>query len=171
VPEVIIRPIEAADVDEVVLMVHELAEHEGMPEQCHLRPEQLREVLFCRRPALFGNVAESDGALGGFNLYFLNFSTWDGVHGIYVEDMYVRPQLRGRGVGRLFYQRLAQLALRHGYSRVECVTLLSNRLGMSVHRALGARTMDDWRVLRWEGAALRGLADAPTGSVPRGSTS
>jgi hypothetical protein len=79
VTEVIIRAVEARDVDAVVAMVHELAAHEDMPEQCHLEPAQLHRALFGERPALYGIVAELDGEVGGFALYFLNFSTWDGV--------------------------------------------------------------------------------------------
>ncbi|HEX4361148.1 MAG TPA: GNAT family N-acetyltransferase [Pseudonocardia sp.] len=156
--EVIIRAVEARDVDAVVAMVHELAAHEEMPEECHLEPPHLHRALFGERPALYGIVAELDGEVGGFALYFLNFSTWDGVHGIYAEDVYIRPALRGRGVARRIWGHLAQLALDQGYTRVECVTLRSNTLGMDVHLALGAEPRDDWRVLRWDGDALRALA-------------
>jgi GNAT superfamily N-acetyltransferase len=158
VSDVIIRPVRPGDVAEVVAMVHELAEHEQLPEHCHLRGEQLHHALFGDRPALYGLVAEQAGAVGGFALYFLNFSTWDGVHGIYAEDVYLRPALRGHGVGRRIWRELARLALRHGYTRVECVTLLSNTLGMRAHLAMGARPMRDWRVLRWDGDALHTLA-------------
>jgi len=162
VSEVIIRAVEARDVDAVVAMVHELAAHEEMLERCHLEPAQLHRALFGERPALFGIVAELAGAeladaVGGFALYFLNFSTWDGVHGIYAEDVYIRPALRGRGVARRLWSHLARLALDNGYTRVDCVTLRSNTLGMDVHLALGAQPMDEWRVLRWDGDALRTL--------------
>jgi len=158
VQEVSIRAVEPGDVADVVAMVYELAAHEEMPEHCRLRPEQLREALFRERPALFGIVAELDGEVGGFALYFLNFSTWNGVHGVYAEDVYVRPSARGKGVGARLWRHLAQLVLDNGYSRLECATLHSNTLGMDVHLALGARPMDDWRVLRWDGDALRTLA-------------
>jgi GNAT superfamily N-acetyltransferase len=158
VTEVIIRAIEARDVEAVVAMVHELAAHEEMPEECHLEPAQLHRALFGERPALFGIVADDAGDVGGFALYFLNFSTWDGVHGIYAEDVYLRPAMRGRGVARKIWGHLAQLALDNGYTRIECVTLRSNTLGMDVHLALGAVPRDDWRVLRWDGEALRSLA-------------
>lgn len=156
--EVIIRAIQARDVDAVVAMVHELAAHEEMPEHCHLEPAQLHRALFGERPALYGIVADDAGEVGGFALYFLNFSTWDGVHGIYAEDVYIRPALRGRGVARKIWGHLARLALDNGYTRVECVTLRSNTLGMEVHLALGAEPRDDWRVLRWDGEALHSLA-------------
>jgi len=143
-----------------------------MPERCHLEPAQLHRALFGERPALFGIVAELAGAeladaVGGFALYFLNFSTWDGVHGIYAEDVYIRPALRGRGVARRLWSHLARLALDNGYTRVECVTLRTNSLGMTVHLALGARPLDDWRMLRWDGAALHALARGETGSGSR----
>jgi GNAT superfamily N-acetyltransferase len=158
VTEVIIRAIEARDVDAVVAMVHELAAHEEMAEECHLEPAQLHRALFGERPALFGVVADDAGEVGGFALYFLNFSTWDGVHGIYAEDVYLRPAMRGRGVARKIWGHLAQLALDNGYTRIECVTLRSNTLGMDAHLALGAQPREDWRVLRWDGEALRSLA-------------
>ncbi|WP_028938142.1 GNAT family N-acetyltransferase [Pseudonocardia spinosispora] len=162
--EVVVRAIEARDVDAVVAMVYELAVHEEMPEHCHLEPEQLHRALFGERPALFGLVAEHDGQVDGYALYFLNFSTWDGVHGIYVEDLYIRPTLRGRGVGRQMWSHLARTAVERGYTRLECVTLHENTLGMDVHLKLGARPLTDWQVLRWDGTALHDLA----GTSPSG---
>ena len=93
-----VRPVRPEDVPAVVAMVHELAEYERAPEQCHLTTEQLHAALFSRAPALFGHVAvDDDDEPVGFALWFLNFSTWAGVHGIYLEDLYVRPAARGTG--------------------------------------------------------------------------
>ncbi len=86
-----VRPVAERDVETVVAMVHELAAYERAPEQCRLTVQQLRSALFGERPALFGHVAEAGGAVVRFALWFLNYSTWDGVHGLHLEDLYVRP--------------------------------------------------------------------------------
>jgi GNAT superfamily N-acetyltransferase len=90
-----IRRAREDDVAAMVELVHELARYEEEPDSCHLTEEQLRTALFGPDPALFGHVAEVDGAVVGLSLWFLNFSTWEGVHGIYLEDLYVRPEHRG----------------------------------------------------------------------------
>src|SRR5262245_1868873 len=97
-----IRPIEPADVPAVVAMVHELAAYERAPDECHLTEAQLAAALFAGSPALFGHVAapRDSGDPVGFSLWFLNFSTWRGTHGIYLEDLFVRPSARGSGAGR-----------------------------------------------------------------------
>ena len=94
-----IRRVEERDVDAVVALVHELADYERAPEHCHLTAAQLRSALFGPAPALFGHVAERAGAVVGCALWFVNFSTWRGVHGIYLEDLYVQPAHRGGGAG------------------------------------------------------------------------
>ena len=101
-------------------MVHELAEYERAAEECHLTEEQLHASLFGDSPALFGHVAaRPDEEPVGFALWFLNYSTWLGVHGIYLEDLYVRPEARGAGLGRDLLAALAQICLDRGYGRLE----------------------------------------------------
>jgi len=96
-----IRPVRPQDVPAVVRMVHELAEFERAPEQCHLTEDLLRAALFAPAPALFGHVGvDATDAAHGFALWFLNYSTWEGTHGIYLEDLYVSPTARGSGLGR-----------------------------------------------------------------------
>ncbi|HEY7812063.1 MAG TPA: GNAT family N-acetyltransferase [Nakamurella sp.] len=154
-----IRPVTAADVTAVVALVHDLARYEKAPQQCHLTDEQLQAALFGPAPALFGLVAEAEpGVVGGFALYFLNFSTWEGVHGIYLEDLYVRPELRGSGLGKALLTRLAQIAVERGYARVEWWVLDWNTPSIDFYRALGAEPMDGWTVFRLTGPALRTAA-------------
>lgn len=154
-----IRPITAADVPAVVGMVFDLAVYEKSPELCHLTDEQLHAALFGPAPALFGLVAESEpGLVGGFALWFLNFSTWEGVHGIYLEDLYVRPELRGSGLGKALLVRLAQIAVERGYARVEWSVLDWNTPSIDFYRSLGADPMEEWTTFRLTGPALRTAA-------------
>ena len=117
--DVEIRQIDRADVPAVVSMVHELAEFERAPEECHLTETQLTAALFAENPALFGHVAVLDGEPVGMTLWFLNFSTWRGVHGVYLEDLYVRPQARGHGLGRALLATLAGVCAERGYERLD----------------------------------------------------
>ena len=109
-----IRAIEERDVGAVVGLVHELAEYERAAEHCLLTADQLRAALFEPAPALFGHVAETDGRVVGCALWFLNFSTWRGVHGVYLEDFYVQPAHRGSGIGRALLARLAAVCVERG---------------------------------------------------------
>jgi GNAT superfamily N-acetyltransferase len=160
---VAIRPVRPEDVPAVVAMVHELAEYERAPEECHLTEEQLHQALFAERPALFGHVATIGGVPQGFSLWFLNFSTWEGVHGIYLEDLYVRPAARGAGAGRALLAALADLCVRRGYPRLEWWVLHWNSTRDFYH-AIGAVHMEEWLPYRLTGPALRQLAaHAPAG--------
>ena len=153
-----IRAIEPGDVADVVRLVHDLALYEKSPELCRLTGEQLHVALFGPAPALFGLVAPDNDGVGGFALYFLNFSTWEGVHGIYLEDLYVRPELRGAGLGKALLSRLARIAVERGYARVEWSVLDWNTPSIDFYRALGAIGMDEWTTFRLTGPALRTVA-------------
>ncbi len=153
-----IRRIEPGDVPAVVAMVHDLAAYERAPEQCQLTTEQLTPALFGPAPALFGHVAElADGTLAGFALWFLNFSTWRGTHGIYLEDLYVTPAARGSGAGRALLATLASICADRGYSRLEWWVLDWNSPALGFYRSLGAEPMDEWTVWRLTGDALARL--------------
>ncbi|HEX5408066.1 MAG TPA: GNAT family N-acetyltransferase [Pseudonocardiaceae bacterium] len=156
-PDNRIRRIEPSDVDRAVELVHELATYEKAPELCHLTTEQLHTALFGPAPALFGHVAELDGDVVGVALWFLNFSTWDGVHGIYLEDLFVRPAHRGAGLGKALLAALAQECVDRGYTRLQWWVLNWNEPSIGFYRKLGAVAMDEWTVFRLAGEALREL--------------
>jgi GNAT superfamily N-acetyltransferase len=153
-----IRPIASDDVGAVVALVYDLAEYERARELCHLTPDQLDAALFGPSPALFGLVATQGGEIVGYALYFLNFSTWEGVHGIYLEDLYVRPDVRGSGLGKAMLITLAGIAVDRGYARVEWWVLDWNAPSIAFYESLGAVAMDDWTVFRLTGPALRTAA-------------
>jgi len=152
-----IRRVEPRDVDAVVKLVHELALYERATEQCHLTSEQLHTALFSEHPALFGHVAEVDGQVAGIALWFLNFSTWDGVHGIYLEDLYVTPEQRGNGLGKQLLEALAQECIAKGYTRLQWWVLNWNEPSIGFYRSLGAIPMDEWTVMRVADEALAKL--------------
>jgi GNAT superfamily N-acetyltransferase len=158
-----IRPIEAADVPVVVAMVHELAAYERVPDECHLTEEHLRTALFGAAPALFGHVAvpRGGGEPVGFSLWFLNYSTWCGTHGIYLEDLYVRPSARGSGAGRALLAELAAICVERGYQRLDWWVLHWNP-AREFYRAIGASAMDEWIPYRLAGEPLRALAASGT---------
>jgi GNAT superfamily N-acetyltransferase len=160
-----IRPARPDDVPALVSMVHELAEYERAPEQCHITGDQLSVALFGERPAVFAHVAaDAEDQPFGFALWFLNFSTWEGVHGIYLEDLYVRPSARGSGAGRALLAALAGICTERGYQRLDWWVLHWNP-AREFYAAIGASALDEWIPYRLEGDALRALA---TGSRPDG---
>lgn len=152
-----VRRVRESDVDAVVSLVHDLAVHERAPDECHLTAAQLRSALFGPSPALFGHVAEQDGAVVGFALWFLNFSTWRGTHGIYLEDLYVRPEARGGGLGKALLAALAEECVRNGYSRLEWVVLEWLAPTIEFYKSLGAIPMDEWKIFRLTDEPLRAL--------------
>jgi GNAT superfamily N-acetyltransferase len=153
-----IRPVRPEDVPAVVRMVHELADFERAPHLCRLTEEQLRAALFAPDPALFGHVGvDADGVAHGYSLWFLNFSTWLGVHGVYLEDLYVSPDARGSGLGRDLLATLARLCVERGYARVDWWVLHWNP-AREFYDAVGATAMDEWVPYRLTGPALDELA-------------
>ncbi|MFD3310007.1 GNAT family N-acetyltransferase [Streptomyces sp. NPDC058694] len=153
-----IRTATPADVPLIHSMVRELAEYEKALEEAGATEEQLREALFGERPAAFAHIAESaDGEPAGFALWFLNFSTWRGVHGIYLEDLYVRPQARGGGHGKALLAELARICVERGYERLEWSVLNWNKPSIDFYEALGARPQDEWTVYRLTDGALAEL--------------
>jgi GNAT superfamily N-acetyltransferase len=158
-----IRTAAPADVPVIHEMVRELADYEKALDEARATEEQLREALFGDRPAAFAHIAETgDGEVAGFALWFLNFSTWRGVHGIYLEDLYVRPRLRGGGHGKALLTELARICVERGYERLEWSVLDWNTPSINFYKSLGARPQDEWTVYRLTDEALSGLGS--TGS-------
>jgi GNAT superfamily N-acetyltransferase len=167
-PALTIRPVRPEDVPAVVAMVHELADFERAAASCHLTPDQLHEALFGDRPALYGHVAVAAGEPVGMALWFLNFSTWEGTHGVYLEDLYVRRSARGSGAGGALLAALAAVCVERGYQRMEWVMLDWNPAA-EFYAAIGATVTEDWVPYRLTGPALRRLAEraSPTSAVSR----
>jgi GNAT superfamily N-acetyltransferase len=155
---VTVRPIRPDDVPAVVGLVRELADYERALHEVRLTEEQLHERLFGEAPALFGHVAEHGGQVVGMALWFLNFSTWRGTHGIYLEDLYVSPPHRGTGLGKELLRTLAALCVERGYSRLEWSVLDWNTPSIDFYRAAGAEPMDEWTVFRLTDDALTEFA-------------
>ena len=147
------------DVDDVHAMLCELAEYERSLHEVRASADDLRAALFAAQPALFGHVAEEPGGgLAGFAVWFLNYSTWDGHHGIYLEDLYVRPQHRGTGLGKALLGALAQECVERGLTRLQWWVLDWNEPAIGFYRSIGAEAMDEWTVMRVSGDALGELA-------------
>lgn len=153
-----IRRVRTTDVAAVVGLVRELAEYERAPLECQLTHGQLRRALFGPQPTLFGHVAEVRGVVVGCALWILNYSTWQDSHGIYLEDLYVQPAHRGRGLGRGLLAALAAESCRRGFARLEWSVLDWNMTAMGFYEALGARPSDGWTTFRLSGKALTSLA-------------
>jgi GNAT superfamily N-acetyltransferase len=153
-----VRPIRPDDVPAAVALVRELAEYEKALHEALLTEQQLTDRLFGDAPAVFGHVAEVDGEVVGIALWFLNFSTWRGTHGIHLEDLYVQPRHRRRGLGKKLLRTLAGVCLERGYSRLEWSVLDWNTPSIDFYKAAGAVPMDGWTVFRLTDDALSTFA-------------
>ncbi|MBM7799515.1 GNAT superfamily N-acetyltransferase [Microlunatus panaciterrae] len=146
------------DLGTIRQLILDLADYERSSSQVRVTEEQLRQALFGPQPAAYALVVEeAGGEVAGFALYFLNFSTWEGVHGIYLEDLYVRPEYRGTGLGKALLQSLARIAVSRGYARFEWSVLDWNAPSIAFYRSLGAEPMTDWTVFRLTGDSLARL--------------
>ncbi|MFF8596884.1 GNAT family N-acetyltransferase [Streptomyces sp. NPDC015220] len=153
-----IRSATPADVPVIHTLIRELAEYEKALDEARATEEQLGEALFGERPAAYAHVAEdAGGEVVGFALWFLNFSTWRGVHGIHLEDLYVRPEARGGGHGKALLTELARICAARGYERLEWSVLDWNRPAIDFYDALGARPQAGWTVYRLTDGALAAL--------------
>jgi GNAT superfamily N-acetyltransferase len=156
-----VREARESDLDRIRQLIVDLARYERAAHEVKATTEQLRVALFGPQPAAYALVAESDNQVVGFALYFRNFSTWEGVHGIYLEDLYVMPEYRGSGLGRALLASLAGLAIERGYARLEWAVLDWNQPAIEFYRSLGAVAMEEWTVYRLSGEALAAASAAP----------
>ncbi len=154
-----IRTAVATDVPVVLALVKELAEYEKEPDAVLATEADLHAALFGPDPSASCHVAELDGAVVGFALWYRTFSTWQGKPGLWLEDLYIRPEARGTGLGRALLVELARLAVRRGWTRFEWWVLDWNTPAQGFYRSLGARPEDEWTVWRVDGAELHALAD------------
>ncbi|HEX3752205.1 MAG TPA: GNAT family N-acetyltransferase [Streptosporangiaceae bacterium] len=155
-----IRAAREDDVPDIHRLIRALAEYERSLDRATATEEDLRRALFGPQPAVFAHVAQDAGRVVGFALWFLNFSTWTGRHGIYLEDLFVDKEMRGRGYGKALLTELARLCTERGYQRLEWVVLDWNTPSIEFYKSLGARPMDDWDIFRLSGPALPALGSA-----------
>jgi GNAT superfamily N-acetyltransferase len=154
----VIRPATAGDVPRILELIRELADYEHATDEVTATAEGLGAAMFAAEPAVFAHVADVDGIVVGFALWFVNFSTWLGRHGIYLEDLYVTPAMRGRGLGKALLAELAAICVRRGYGRLEWWVLDWNEPAIGFYRSIGAEPMSEWTVQRLAGQPLADLA-------------
>ena len=155
-----IRRGTAEDVPLILQLIRDLAEYERAPNDVHATEPQLRDVLFGEKPAAEVLLAFANDEPVGFALYFFNFSTWLGRPGLYLEDLFVKPETRGKGYGRALLTRLAQIAQERGCGRMEWSVLDWNEPAIQFYRKLGAKPMDEWTVFRLTSDGIAELARA-----------
>ena len=153
-----IRAAVASDIDEILALIYELALYEKAPEEAKATREQIESSFFSDNPKVFCEVVEVDEEVAGCAIWFLNYSTWQGKHGIYLEDLFVRPQYRGQGYGKALLKHLAALCEKNGYGRFQWWVLDWNTPSIDFYKSLGAVAMDDWTVYRVSEDALSQLA-------------
>jgi GNAT superfamily N-acetyltransferase len=154
-----IRPARPGDETDILRLIRALADYEREPDAVEATAEGLRAHLFADAPRVFAHVAEQDGRIVGIAVWFLNFSTWTGRHGIYLEDLFVDPAVRGGGVARGLMRALAAEAQARDCARVEWAVLDWNEPAKAFYRRLGARHNETWEPWRLDGDALAALQD------------
>ena len=142
----------------VFSLVRELAEYEKLLHEVHASEADIADALFGANPRLYCDIVEWNGEPAGFAVWFVNFSTFAGRHGIYLEDLFVRPALRGKGIGKALLVHLAKQCLANGWSRLQWAVLDWNAPSIAFYKSLGAVMMDDWTLCRVTGPALTRLA-------------
>jgi GNAT superfamily N-acetyltransferase len=140
-------------------LIRELAEYEKLLHEVEATEAGIGAALFCDNPRLFCEIAEWNGEGVGFTVWFLNFSTFSGRYGIYLEDLFVRPAYRGKGIGKALLADLARTCVKNGWSRLQWSVLDWNAPSIAFYKSLGAVLMDEWTVCRLNGPALAALAE------------
>jgi GNAT superfamily N-acetyltransferase len=154
-----IRSAQSEDTAVIFELVRALADYERLLDQVDATQEMLSAALFCEQPRLFCDVVETEDKIVGFVVWFYNFSTFRGRHGIYIEDLFVRPEARGRGYGKALLSHLAARCVREGLARLEWSVLDWNEPSIAFYQSHGAQLMNDWTTCRVSEQALWRLAD------------
>lgn len=156
-----IRHAVEEDMEVLASFIQELAQYERAAEMAQATTEQLRDSFFGETPRVFCDFVETDeGDVEGFAVWFLNYSTWTGTHGIYLEDLFVRPSSRGRGYGKALLTHLARECVRRGYARLQWSVLDWNTPSIDFYKSLGAEAQDEWTVYRLSGSALNDVGSS-----------
>lgn len=161
-----IRRAQPGDEVAITEMIYELAEFEHAAAECTVTPEQLRAALFGAGPIAHAHLVEVDGTPAATAVWFVNFSTWDGVGGIYLEDLYVRPAFRRRGLARALLAELARECVARGYTRLSWAVLNWNVNAIALYDEVGGVAQTEWTTYRVAGPQLAALADEVSGSAP-----
>lgn len=154
-----IRPAKREEVGEVLQLIQDLATYEKAPDQVEASRDDLLNTIFAKEPRVFCDLVEVDGQIAGMAIWFLNYSTWQAKHGIYLEDLYIKPEFRARGYGKALLKHLAQICDREGYGRLQWWVLDWNSPAIEFYRSFGAEAMDEWTVYRTSGQALKDLGN------------
>lgn len=155
----IIRPAKSEEVGEVLHLIQDLATYEKAPDQVEASEEDLLNTIFASDPRVFCDLVEVDGQIAGMAIWFLNYSTWQAKHGIYLEDLFIKPEYRGRGYGKALLKHLAKICDEKGYGRLQWWVLDWNSPAIEFYKSLGAEAMDEWTVYRTSGKALKDLGN------------
>jgi GNAT superfamily N-acetyltransferase len=156
-----IRGAASADAAEITAMIHELADFEGAPELCTVTEAQILTALFGEPATVRGQIADVDDQVVAMALWFPNFSTWEGVAGVYLEDLYVRPAYRRRGLARALLSALARECLDNSYTRLSWAVLDWNTDAIALYEAIGGQPQRQWITYRVSGRELAELAEPP----------
>jgi diamine N-acetyltransferase len=155
-----IRAAQPADSALIFALVRELADYEKLANEVAASEQAIADALFTSAPRLYCDIAEWDGQPAGFSVWFLNYSTFRGRHGVYLEDLFVRPAYRERGIGKALMARLAKICVERGYARFEWAVLDWNAPSIAFYQSIGAQVLDEWRICRLSGKALERFAEA-----------
>ena len=153
-----IRAARPSDRALIFSLVRELADYEKLSAEVEATEDAIASALFCPEPRLYCEIAEWRGEPAGFSTWFLNYSTFRGSHGIYIEDLFVRPPYRGRGIGKALMASLARRCVDEGYGRCEWAVLDWNAPSIAFYKSIGASIRDEWRICRLSGQALASFA-------------
>ena len=152
-----IRSARVEDAPIILQLIKELADFERAPDEVEATEKEIIETIFAEDPKVFCELVETDDEIAGMAIWFLNYSTWQGKHGIYLEDLYIRPEFRGRGFGKALLKHLAAICNERGYGRFQWWVLDWNESAIEFYRGLGAEAMDEWTVYRVSGKGLEEL--------------